>query len=74
MAQLICVTVWEVIGPVPVSYTHLDVYKRQALDHGVLGQETTGAAGLSFAMRSVPALAAYCELITNCLLYTSRCV
>ena len=37
--------------------------ERIALGHGVLGQETTGAAGLSFAMRSVPALAAYCELI-----------
>ena len=28
-----------------------------ALDLGVLGQETTGAAGFSFAMRSIPALA-----------------
>lgn len=37
--------------------------ERIALAHGVLGQETTGAAGLSFAMRSVPALANYCELI-----------
>lgn len=37
--------------------------ERIALDLGVLGQETTGAAGLSFAMRSVPALAKYCELI-----------
>ena len=37
--------------------------ERIALNHGVLGQETTGAAGLSFAMRSVPALAKYCELI-----------
>jgi len=37
--------------------------ERIALNHGVLGQETTGAAGLSFAMRSVPALAEYCELI-----------
>ena len=34
-----------------------------ALDLGVLGQETTGAAGFSFAMRSVPALAEYCELV-----------
>ena len=34
-----------------------------ALAKGVLGQETTGAAGFSFAMRSVPALAEYCELI-----------
>lgn len=33
-----------------------------ALDLGVLGQETTGAAGFSFAMRSVPALRTYCEL------------
>lgn len=37
--------------------------ERIALDRGVLGQETTGAAGFSFAMRSVPALAQYCELI-----------
>ena len=37
--------------------------ERIALSEGVLGQETTGAAGLSFAMRSVDALARYCELI-----------
>lgn len=37
--------------------------ERIALDLGVLGQETTGAAGFSFAMRSVPALLGYCELI-----------
>lgn len=37
--------------------------ERIALSHGVLGQETTGAAGLSFAMRSVYALRDYCELI-----------
>lgn len=36
--------------------------ERAALDKGILGQETTGAAGFSFAMRSVPALAQYCEL------------
>ena len=35
--------------------------ERVALSHGVLGQETTGAAGLSFAMRSVSALREYCE-------------
>ena len=34
--------------------------ERIALDLGLLGQETTGAAGLSFAMRSVSALAEYC--------------
>ncbi|MBR6005041.1 MAG: 6-phospho-beta-glucosidase, partial [Clostridia bacterium] len=37
--------------------------ERIALSEGVLGQETTGAAGFSFAMRSVDALARYCELI-----------
>ena len=37
--------------------------ERIALSRGVLGQETTGAAGLSFAMRSVDALAQYCEMI-----------
>ena len=36
--------------------------ERMALDLGVLGQETTGAAGFSFAMRSIPALIKYCEL------------
>lgn len=37
--------------------------ERIALSLGVLGQETTGAAGLSFAIRSVNVLASYCELI-----------
>ena len=37
--------------------------ERIALDLGVLGQETTGAAGFGFAMRSIPALIEYCELI-----------
>ena len=37
--------------------------ERIALGLGVLGQETTGAAGFSFAMRSIPALIEYCELI-----------
>ena len=36
--------------------------EKAALSRNLLGQETTGAAGLSFAMRSVPALAEYCEL------------
>ena len=36
--------------------------ERIALSKNLLGQETTGAAGFSFAMRSVPALVNYCEL------------
>lgn len=37
--------------------------ERTALNLGVLGQETTGAAGFSFAMRSIPTLIEYCKLI-----------
>ena len=36
--------------------------ERAALALGILGQETTGAAGFSFAMRTVSMLAEYCEL------------
>ena len=35
--------------------------ERIALELGLLGQETTGAAGFSFAMRSISALIDYCE-------------
>ena len=53
-----------VITTIRVGGDHMRVRdERIALAHGILGQETTGAAGVSFAMRSVPALAAYCELI-----------
>lgn len=37
--------------------------ERIAMACGLLGQETTGAAGFSFAMRSIPVLARYCALI-----------
>src|SRR5689334_13684530 len=33
-----------------------------AFQHGVLGQETTGAGGFAMAMRSVPAILGYCQL------------
>lgn len=36
--------------------------ERFALNFGVLGQETTGVCGFSFAMRSVAVLTEYCEL------------
>lgn len=53
-----------VITTIRVGGDHMRVRdERIALSKGVLGQETTGAAGLSFAMRSVPALVGYCELI-----------
>lgn len=53
-----------IITTIRVGRDHTRVRdERIALDLGILGQETTGAAGLSFAMRSVPALADYCERI-----------
>jgi 6-phospho-beta-glucosidase len=36
--------------------------ERIAFAHGVLGQETTGAAGFAMAMRSLPAILDYCRL------------
>ena len=34
-----------------------------ALQHGVLGQETTGAGGFAMAMRSIPAILRYADLL-----------
>ena len=58
----------------PVSYTHLDVYKRQAIGsllavtlYGVFGYLALGYTPLDAMYQSVMTL-------TTCLLYTSRCV
>lgn len=37
--------------------------ERIALSHGVLGQETTGAAGFAMALRSIPTILAYAETL-----------
>ena len=52
-------------GPISVSYTHLDVYKRQV--HGVvnISYPVLNQHGEAIAAMTVPFL---------CLLYTSRCV
>jgi 6-phospho-beta-glucosidase len=34
-----------------------------AMQHGVLGQETTGAGGFAYALRSIPAMLTYAELM-----------
>ncbi len=39
--------------------------ERVALAHGVIGQETTGPGGFAMAMRSIPAILGYCELIAE---------
>lgn len=37
--------------------------ERISLNHGVLGQETTGAGGFAMAMKTIPVLKEYCALI-----------
>lgn len=39
--------------------------ERIALRHGVIGQETTGPGGFAMAMRSIPAIRGYCELVNT---------
>lgn len=39
--------------------------ERICFNHGVLGQETTGAAGFAMAMRSVPAILDYARLVAE---------
>ena len=76
---------WEslmngVFGPGAVSYTHLDVYKRQHLafpGHGD-GKGITGGVLLDQGAKVVllgdlSAVDAH-DAVTGCLLYTSRCV
>jgi alpha-galactosidase/6-phospho-beta-glucosidase family protein len=40
--------------------------ERVPLDHGVLGQETTGAGGFAMGMRSIPVLLDYVKVIEDC--------
>ena len=70
----------------PVSYTHLDVYKRQGVVcvgeverllltfHGLHGVGAEGAAVLVMAVDRVAAVAFFRAQLQFCLLYTSRCV
>ena len=37
--------------------------ERIALNHGILGQETTGAGGFAMAMRSIPAILGYAQML-----------
>lgn len=43
--------------------------ERVALQHGVLGQETTGAGGFAFSIRSIPVILDYCKIIEK---YSSK--
>ena len=74
-----------VLGCCPVSYTHLDVYKRQLRDSGMsdclgllhfhMGSQISNVRDIANGMRE--AVRYFIELSTlgaTCLLYTSRCV
>jgi 6-phospho-beta-glucosidase len=37
-----------------------------ALRRGIVGQETTGAGGCAMALRTIPVVLAYCELLAKC--------
>ena len=55
----------------PVSYTHLDVYKRQVLDRLVKDRDIQ----LDYATAEKNYIKSICKgLFKICLLYTSRCV
>ena len=68
MKRLAAAALLALTGLAPVSYTHLDVYKRQGL---VLASDTRTNAGVDQVAIS-PKMHVF-EL-KNCLLYTSRCV
>lgn len=40
--------------------------ERACLDRGVIGQETTGPAGMAFAARTIPVVTDYCRLAKAC--------
>ena len=58
----------------PVSYTHLDVYKRQAFLRTGLPRESVTELRVFFPDPWPKAKHHKRRLVTACLLYTSRCV
>ncbi len=44
-----------------------------ALSRGVVGQETTGPGGFAMAMRTIPVVLNYCELLSRYAPQASRC-
>ena len=60
------------VGAGPVSYTHLDVYKRQGLTY-IYGIGRSAADEILAATKINPDTRVK-DLTKDCLLYTSRCV
>ena len=62
----------DAVGEEAVSYTHLDVYKRQAMEGQTMtGLEPIAAVALT---KAVDFLFDQAGKLMDCLLYTSRCV
>ena len=57
-----------------VSYTHLDVYKRQGLNTRYTQDVTIYGNSLNLAERTMPTAEKANAIFRGCLLYTSRCV
>ena len=64
-------TTQMIVGHSPVSYTHLDVYKRQLYESGKLIEQTSEQY---YDPEAKQFLADRYITGTCCLLYTSRCV
>ena len=60
----------------PVSYTHLDVYKRQVIDEAIQNNAQAVADYKNGKAKAIQSVFGACmrELKGICLLYTSRCV
>ena len=37
-----------------------------ALQRGIVGQETTGPGGCAMALRTIPVVLSYCDLLSRC--------
>ncbi len=54
----------HIVTAIRSGYEHgRAIDERICFDHGVLGQETTGAAGFAMAMRSAPAILEYARMV-----------
>ena len=62
------------VGGAPVSYTHLDVYKRQRLKCAATSLRYLSPKRAGASPTSVIWPRLVCERFWPCLLYTSRCV
>ena len=65
------ITGHDIHGSGPVSYTHLDVYKRQGVLRSIPGITILSPSDITSTKGAIKAMMEY---EGPCLLYTSRCV